>query len=125
MALHDKTICSNLPSTGMAVLTSGGYLPHLHIPSSEEFSNPRHTTDQKHHATDLFMNNYDLFFGEKERQNTNFRITMILRTNNVQKLLCIIIILCNLIKYGDQSNHRNLNLVITKLVINKTTKLQV
>lgn len=29
VALHDSTICSNLPSTGMAVLTSGGNLPHL------------------------------------------------------------------------------------------------
>lgn len=29
VALRDNTICSNLPSTGMAVLTSGVNLPHL------------------------------------------------------------------------------------------------
>lgn len=29
VALDDRTMCSNLPSTGMAVLTIGGYLPHL------------------------------------------------------------------------------------------------
>lgn len=29
VAWHDKTICSNLPSTGIAVLISGGNLPHL------------------------------------------------------------------------------------------------
>jgi hypothetical protein len=30
VALQDRTMCSNRPSTGTAVLTSGGYRPHLH-----------------------------------------------------------------------------------------------
>jgi hypothetical protein len=30
VALQERTMCSNLPSTGTAVLTTGGYLPHLH-----------------------------------------------------------------------------------------------
>jgi len=29
VVLHDSTTCSNRPSTGIAVLTSGGNLPHL------------------------------------------------------------------------------------------------
>lgn len=29
VALQERTMCSNLPSTGTAVLTMGGYLPHL------------------------------------------------------------------------------------------------
>jgi hypothetical protein len=30
VALQDRTMCSNRPSTGTADLTSGGYRPHLH-----------------------------------------------------------------------------------------------
>jgi hypothetical protein len=30
VALQERTICSNLPSTGTAVLTTGGNLPHLY-----------------------------------------------------------------------------------------------
>lgn len=30
VALQERTICSNLPSTGTAVLTTGGNTPHLH-----------------------------------------------------------------------------------------------
>lgn len=29
VALQERTMCSNLPSTGTAVLTTGGYLPSL------------------------------------------------------------------------------------------------
>lgn len=29
VALQERTMCSNLPSTGTAVFTTGGYLPNL------------------------------------------------------------------------------------------------
>jgi hypothetical protein len=31
-------MCSNLPSTGTAVLTTGGYLPHLQLPASVQWN---------------------------------------------------------------------------------------
>ena len=55
VALHDKTMCSNRPSTGMAVLTSGGYLPHLCVSNNGGHGFRADTKLLRKHITTTFL----------------------------------------------------------------------
>ena len=48
VVLHDSTTCSNRPSTGIAVLTSGGNLPHLQMSSTVVIKHVKGTCVQQY-----------------------------------------------------------------------------